>query len=442
MYVVDKPEKKRGDAMGEKPHTKVSRSGRRALTNYVGLGRTAIQSHFRMTADNLPPGAAYPTLQNFDDQQIWAWIKNWLAATYKTDIESLVVPGDKRHSFDPYPVSGERGHYDLSPLLAADKSIRIALVGDWGTGTDEAQTVADNMMLTNPELTIHLGDVYYVGQPEEVEENCLGQATPLYKGVSWRRGSKGSFALNGNHEMYSGGHGYFEVFLPTLGIPSSKDKQQLRSYFCLETPVWRILAIDTGYNSDTLFGNCRLDNNLIDWLRTVIDAVQDKKPTLLLSHHQWFSSFADGDYETPANQIAEFLKNQEIIWIWGHEHRLSIYNKYRGDNGVTAYARCIGHGGMPVETGDPTDDTHQVEYYDGDRKRWRTLEDGTVVGLNGYVEMVIQDSTLTLEYLDINRTSLLKESFQPGGAGGWDGTLVRTLASDPSVLQHVIYEND
>lgn len=430
--------------MGEKPHVKASKHGRRALTNYVGLGRTAIQSHARMALDNLPPGTPYPTLEHFDDKQVWAWIKNWLAATYKTDIESLVVPADKRHSFDPYPSTGEQGHYDLSPLLAPDKSIRIALAGDWGTGTDEAQEIANNMMLSNPELTIHLGDVYYVGEPSEVKENCLGQNTPLYKGVLWPKGSKGSFALNGNHEMYSGGHGYFEVFLPQLGIPTSKDKQQLRSYFCLELPEWRILAIDTGYNSDTLFGNCRLENNLVNWLRSVINPTGNKKPTVLLSHHQWFSDFADGDYEAPANQMAEFLKEQEIVWLWGHEHRLSLYNKYKGENGLIVYARCIGHGGMPVETGDVVADTHQVEYYDAadNPGRTQTLGDGTVAGLNGYVQMAIQDSMLSLEYLDINKTSLLKETFRPGGTGNWDGTLVRTVVNDPHILQHVTYEKD
>jgi hypothetical protein len=261
-----------GQTQGQKqPNPKASPSGRRSLANYTGLGRSAVESQVRMRIDNLPPGEDHPNIKKFDESQVLTWAGKWLAATYHTDIESLFVSADKKHSFDPYPATGEQGHYKLDSLLAADGSIRIAIAGDWGTGTDEAQAIADNMMLVNPELTIHLGDVYYVGEVSEVGENCLGQDTPLYKGVSWPKGSKGSLALNGNHEMYSGGHGYFEEFLPTLGIPSSQDKQQLRSYFCLETPVWRILAIDTGYNADTITGNCKLDGNLIKWLQTVID---------------------------------------------------------------------------------------------------------------------------------------------------------------------------
>lgn len=38
------------------PHAKASTSGRRAIENYVDLGRTSIQSHFRMALDNTPPG--------------------------------------------------------------------------------------------------------------------------------------------------------------------------------------------------------------------------------------------------------------------------------------------------------------------------------------------------------------------------------------------------
>ena len=122
--------------------------------------------------------------------------------------------------------------------------------------------------------------------------------------------------------MYSGGPGYFENFLPNLGIPSSQDQKQLRSYFRLETPAWRVLAIDTGYNSDILFGQCKLETVLLDWLKNVIDPVNNRKPTVLLSHHQWFSGFGDGDYKKPADQVAQYFPNQDIIWLWGHEHQL------------------------------------------------------------------------------------------------------------------------
>jgi len=421
---------------------------RKAVENYTGLSRSRVQSLARAAQLSTHTAEDRPPLQDFDNTDIWPWISNWIKVTFETDIEGLVVPKDKKHPFESYPATGDQGRYDLSPLLAPDGSIRIALAGDWGTGTDLAQQVADSMVSTSPELTIHLGDIYYVGTPDEVNQNCLGKNTAAYQGVSWRKGTKGSFALNGNHEMYSGGSGYFDDFIVTLGIPSSQDQRQLRSYFCLETPVWRILGIDTGYNSDTLFGDCKLEQPLLDWLQKVINPVNHRKPTVLLSHHQWFSGFGDGNYTKPAEQIAPFLKDQEIVWLWGHEHRLSLYNRYpSSDNNLTVYARCIGHGGMPNQMPDttkyPADVPQKVEYWDGSMdtrpERFQKLDDGTVVSRNGYVQMTIQDSTLTLEYLDFDKTSVLKESFVPGGGGAWDGTLVRTVVNDPGILTHVIW---
>jgi hypothetical protein len=427
---------------------KATDTGRKTLGSYLGLSRSPMQSYYRAAQARPPANLSRPPLEDFDNSDIWPWITNWLKATYQTDIEGLFVPADQKCPFEPYPTSGEQGRYDLSGLLAPDGSIRIAIAGDWGTGTDVAQQVAESMVRDNPELTIHLGDVYYVGMPEEVKENCLGEDTDAFKGVKWPKGSKGSFALNGNHEMYSGGHGYFENFLPTLGIPSSRDGQQLRSYFCLETPGWRLLALDTGYNSDTLSGDCTLEQVHLDWIANVVDPIHNRKPTVLLSHHQWFSGFGDGSYEKPANQIAGYFKNQEVVWLWGHEHRLAVFNKYKGGNHLTAWARCIGHGGMPLELPDASypnaNDAQRVEYWDGAMdqfpNRFPKLPDGTQVGTNGYVELTVQNTTLTIEYLDADGTSVLKESFAPGGGASWDGTLTRTVVSDPGTLIHEIWQ--
>lgn len=410
-------------------------SGRKSLENYTKLSRSPVESGLRAASVN-PSALPRPPLQDFDSSDIIPWITGWLKTA-----------GNARHAFEPYPAEGDQGRYDLSGLQAADGSISIAVAGDWGTGTDVAQQVSDSMVSTDPELTIHLGDIYYVGLGAEVRENCLG-INVSYQGVLWKHGSKGSFALNGNHEMYSGGNAYFNDFLPTLGIPTSKDKQQLRSYFCLETPTWRIVAIDTGYNSDTLRGDCTLEQPLLDWLQKVVDPINRLKPTILMSHHQWFSGFGDGDYPKPAQQLAHFFKDQQIVWLWGHEHRLAIFYPYTSkDHGLSCYARCVGHGGMPVEIASAAypnqDDPQRVEYWDNPdlhADRFRTLADGTRVGTNGYVLMTLQGSRLSIEYLDGDRTSILKESFVPGGNLAWDGTLVRTVVSDPHILTHMIYE--
>jgi hypothetical protein len=82
-----------------------------------------------------------------------------------------------KHGFPAYYASPRSAVYDL---LGENESnnVRVSVAGDWGTGTDEAEVVADQMVAFNPHFTIHLGDVYYVGDPPEVNENCLGIPNP------------------------------------------------------------------------------------------------------------------------------------------------------------------------------------------------------------------------------------------------------------------------
>jgi len=40
--------------------------------------------------------------------------------------------------------------------------VKLAIAGDWGTGTNEAYRVAAGISAFTPDYTIHLGDVYYV----------------------------------------------------------------------------------------------------------------------------------------------------------------------------------------------------------------------------------------------------------------------------------------
>ena len=117
-----------------------------------------------------------------------------------------------------YP-AGKTGIFGIA-APPQDGPLRIAVAADWGTGTLEADTVANNMKLCAPHYTLHLGDVYYMGETPEIDENCLGMPTNNYTGVYWPLGSLGSFALMGNHEMYSGGQGYFQTLLITLGLLS------------------------------------------------------------------------------------------------------------------------------------------------------------------------------------------------------------------------------
>ncbi len=191
-----------------------------------------------------------------------------------------------------------------------------------GAGTKEAALVASSMMngldLTVqqqkatpnlPHYSIHLGDVYYVGLPAEVQHCFLG-VKPHWaqRGVRWPIGQNGSFTIPGNHELYSRGFGYWDYFLPQVGLFNPEDltrptHPQKTSYWLLENEQWRIIGLDTGYNSFSLLKtnnfSIKLPEELMDWLTTVVGLnpqMTDKRGLLFFSHHPIISAWNEKPY--------------------------------------------------------------------------------------------------------------------------------------------------
>ena len=196
----------------------------------------------------------------------------------------------------------------------------VAVVGDWGGGNAAAQSVAQQIAKLAPDHVIHLGDVYYSGTPKEVKERFLKYwPTPEDPGYS--------FALNSNHEMYSGGYGYFDHTL--------KQFKQPASYFSLANDNWRFIGLDTGYDEHDLHGP------QADWLRGQFDGGGPK--TIFMSHHQLFSAYEKTDARKLRDKVSPFL-GQLYGWVWGHEHLAIVYEKHEGINAV-----CLGNGCFPYK---------------------------------------------------------------------------------------------
>ena len=378
-------------------------------------------------------------LSAFLPSVLWEWMGHYLGHRL-----------GPRHRFNEYQGStADIGIYTLGDDSVIGGSpdargeIRVCLAGDWGTGTDESNEVAQKMMEFNPHYTIHLGDVYYVGDNAEVKENCLGMHNPRHSFIpcTWPMGSVGSFALNGNHEMYALGNAYFDLFLPALGMRPSPRKAPLgqkASFFCLQNESWRIIGLDTGYNSigipifEYLFKpNCDLPNQLLRWLREIVKPSEGKRATILLSHHQYFSAF-QGWYTKQAKQL-EALIASPVLWFWGHEHRMAIYGRHKFKGGLEAYGRCIGHGGMPVEINAPVKYTEcpSIVY---DNRRYPSSE-GIDVGFNGFVRLTFSKNRLLIDYRDLNNNQLLTESWEVNN-GVLTGKDINLISQDAG-LRHV-----
>jgi hypothetical protein len=205
---------------------------------------------------------------------------------------------------------------------------KLALCADWGTALYGAPKIAASIKAAAPfNVLMHLGDVYYSGTEKEVQQRFL-DAWPRSAGHVSR-------TLNSNHEMYSGGFGYFKLALPALG--------QASSYFAMENAHWLLVGLDTAYVDHDM------DTQQVAWLNLVIDEVKHAnggkaKKLVLFSHQQPYSRL---DNQGPKLQQAlKHLLDAKAItaWYWGHEHQCVIYDKHPQWG---LLGRCLGHGGIP-----------------------------------------------------------------------------------------------
>ncbi len=226
-------------------------------------------------------------------------------------------------------------------VAAPAASLRIGLLSDWGTGTAEARSVAALLAEQRPDIVIHLGDIYYAGTAEECDAHFLAPLRAAMPGVR-------VFTLCGNHDVYSGGKGYYGL-LDRIGQPAS--------CFCLRSPdrSWQILAADTGLNDrdpfDLTTALTRIDPREEEWHLDKLRGFPGR--TILLTHHQPFSAFAQigplsrHDPVNP-NLMATYARlasaGRVDAWFWGHEHSLRVYAPFRG----VARGRNVGHGAIPV----------------------------------------------------------------------------------------------
>jgi hypothetical protein len=265
--------------------------------------------------------------------------------------------------------------------FALPEQATIALVSDWGTGNVHAAAVASQITARRPDHVVHLGDVYYSGTPREVERHFLDM---------WRAYGPPDaryWALNANHDMYSGGYGYFQHILPAFGQPSS--------YFSLGNPWWRLIGLDSAYV------NHNLNTPQMAWLESQLGG--DAR-TILLTHHHLLSPFRKrGDHLE--KWLDAYLADGRLFgWFWGHEHHLIEFADYRG-----VKCRCIGHGSLPYVPPDRRRQRHQVDVV-----RWETRPSPLKPsrGIHGFAMLTFDGPVLGIEYVDEGGGTSWREQWQ------------------------------
>jgi hypothetical protein len=210
-------------------------------------------------------------------------------------------------------------------------NFRMGVIGDWGTALYGAPIVAASVK-NDPagwDLLLHLGDTYYSGLIEEMDARFLPY-WPQLPNVTSRY-------LNGNHEMYSGGHAYFGKVLPAF--------KQTASYFALQNDYWTLVGLDTAYAEPFGGQSGDLNPQQLEWLRKIVANAGNRR-IILFTHHQPYSLLESAG-PALANKLGEFLNAGKIFaWYWGHEHRCLLYDVHEA---FQCHGRCVGHGGFPQE---------------------------------------------------------------------------------------------
>jgi len=245
------------------------------------------------------------------------------------------------------PLFGGKHPFSTSPqIIEISDPVNIAIAGDWGTGDWRTSSnpapstnVGNKMKLLKPDITLHLGDVYYSGTSDEEQHELVSL---------WPPGLSGSFTLNSNHEMYSGAKPYF-------GALSNKpfDKQAGCSYFALKNPNWVIVGLDSAYFSPEmgLYMDGALypegaPNTQNDFLaRIAIEAQTNGQKLIVLTHHNGLDDTGTKP-NTLFNQVMSAFPNGggPAYWYYGHNHFAALY-KPQGAAGTLS--RCCGHGALP-----------------------------------------------------------------------------------------------
>lgn len=293
----------------------------------VAMFQTWVAEHGSAKKDLAPGGKEVKFGKGLEDPL--GWLNSLFDWVDRADAHHILRPT----GFDPEPFTSN--------------AVSIGLISDWGSGLYGAPVSAASIAAQGGfDLLVHLGDVYYSGTPEETRNRFLDPWPTTASSVSR--------ALNGNHEMYSGGFGYFDGTLPEFG--------QTSSYFAMSTDHWLLVFLDSAYVDHAL------DAEQVEWINEVLTE-RGTRRLALFSHHQPFSRFNDRGSEL-RKALKKLLESGGVdVWYWGHEHECILYDAHPAWKMV---GRCLGHGGVPEARRDQVKQA-AAELDKGDGVTWKRI---------------------------------------------------------------------
>jgi hypothetical protein len=277
---------------------------------------------------------------------------------------------------------------------------RMVVFGDWGSGIPNARLVAreiweshvEPVLGTQQQLhVVHLGDAYYAGFGREYRKRftCYW---PVY--TKQRPPNVFSWTVPGNHDMYAGGHGFYEM----LANDERFDPQGNCSYFLLENEFWQVFGLDTSStpNPGDWDGSMGvLNQEQIDFIRKHRDGF---KRCLLFTHHQPFCAYSHVD-DGLATQLKWLLDEHEITaWFWGHDHHCAVYEQHLN----ISFPVLLGHAGFPARKKSPTAGRPVIKF------EWPATVKRRFIGRTylkfGFATLQFNNKAIEVRLIDLNGT--------------------------------------
>ena len=344
--------------------------------------------------------------QQLDDK--WLWAAANFAVYWLSDYLLDKLPSWVADIWPWHPAKFVAGSPTPIALAGSSSQVKIAMMGDWGTGeNDAAGEILQQIKALNPDYIIHLGDVYYSGTSSldvlhagEESRNLLEMLHSA--GIPAQK----CFTLNSNHEMCGGAKGYYAALQdPLFGL------QQKLSYFALQYAGWTILGLDSAYFAahDKMFmvgsiGDApSVQSEWLNGITKLPNFSLDK--SIVLTHHNALGHGWDGlpistDIGPLWSQVGAALNGSPAYWYWGHVHNgIKYTQKATG----STLARCVGHGAIPFGNASNLAALmpEYIDYYSH-----TPVAPGSNLALNGFVVLTIsQNGSLQEDFYELGNTT-------------------------------------
>lgn len=224
------------------------------------------------------------------------------------------------------------------------RRVHFAAMGDFGTGGDRQQEVADSMLTHRPELFLGVGDVAYSsGTEAEIQNNLFAPMANLLAEVPF-------FAVAGNHEYVTN---QSQPYLDNLYLPTSTSGGE--RYYSFDWGHVHFVGLD----SSCAIGLASKERCTLAAQKTWLEqdlAASQAAWTVVFFHHPPWSTGAHGSQLLMRREFNPLFEKYGVdLVITGHDHHYERTHPLKGEAVASAEAGgvaylVVGSGGASLRT--------------------------------------------------------------------------------------------